>query len=171
MFADVAAMAGGALYLVQQPAAVAVLTAVLLQVRNHARRHVVWLVAVLASAAFLTSALEPAAWHAAFVAGCLAGLGTLSAAALRPAFPLLAAACAAAGLAIGLGSGIPIATASEALGTVIAACALLLVAHAGWQLASAARWSASVRLLAPRVIAAWLTAIGVLLLALAVLRQ
>lgn len=160
------AVADGALYLVQQPMSLAVLAAVSLVTRDLPRRQAVASLALFALAATITLALEPAAWNATFVAACLAALGAFCAAALRPTRLWLQVVCAMGGLALGLSAGVPVALPGEAIGTLAMTCLLLAAVHAGWRLVGA-RWPRTpVLQTAPRVIAAWLSAIGWLMLAL-----
>ncbi|TFZ00971.1 hypothetical protein EZ313_21325 [Ramlibacter henchirensis] len=172
MFADRAAEAAdGALHLLQQPMALGVLTSVALVIRDVRRERVVPAAALFVSAATVTLALQSAGWHATFVAGCLVVFGAVCAAAIQPSLLVMLALCATAGFALGFGAGVPFATAAEAFGALSTAGLILLALHASWQVASG-RWPESpLRRLAPRVIAAWLTALGLLMLALALLRR
>ncbi|MEJ7932478.1 hypothetical protein WG922_21070 [Ramlibacter sp. AN1015] len=168
MSADLAASAAdGALYLLRQPMALAVLTSVLLVARDVPRRDAAPALAWFASAATCSLALEPEAWHPAFVAAWLAALGGICAADLRPRLWGRQAACGISGLALGLSGGLPTASGGEAIGTILLACLLLVVAHTGWQLASARGPGTPAWQVAPRVLAAWLAAMGLLMLALA----
>jgi hypothetical protein len=110
--------------------------------------------------------LPPSPAHTAVAAGLLALLGARLAAGWRPALPLRQAEAAAGGLAFGLAAGVPLATGTEAAGSLSVAAALLaLLLFIGVPLHHRGAGGALLRW-GPRVVGAWLAAIGLLLTAL-----
>ncbi|HYF43774.1 MAG TPA: hypothetical protein VEA35_15205 [Ramlibacter sp.] len=160
----------GALHVLHQPLAVALLAAVLLALRELPPRLAAASLAVLLAGAALTLLMRPAAWHQAFVAACIALLGAVTAGALRLPRWMSIGSCAPAGVALGLGSGVPLSSGGEVAGILLAAAVLLVALQAAWRLASVRWLGHSMREWAPRVAGAWLAAIGSLVGALALLR-
>ncbi|MBL0421886.1 hypothetical protein JI739_16170 [Ramlibacter sp. AW1] len=163
-------MAEGALFFLQQPMAVALLVAAALLARV-IRPAAAWAaVAVLLAGAVGSVVFPPARWHNAAVAVALAILGAWAMAGLRPRARALLPAMAPVGLAVGMSGGIPAATWTEIAGTLVAAGLLFGVLYVVFQYADQ-RLAPALRQVAPRVLGAWLAAMGLLMAALYVLAR
>lgn len=121
---------------------------------------------VFLAAAVAASTVPPSAMHAAAAAALLAVLGVAVATGWRWGRAVHVAAAALGGLALGLAAGLPVALPSEAGGSLLvggALLALLLAVHRALE----RRWHRHVALrFGPRVLGAWVAAIGLLLMAL-----
>jgi len=162
---DPSGLVDGALYAAQSPLALGAVLAACLACRPGPRSTAIAMVALLGLSLLAGRAL-PDTWPAATIAACVVGaLGVLVAldVQLRAAAPL---ALVPGGVGAALAAGIPIATPAEAAGSI----AMLLVPGAALLLARASiRWPSRLQLgasIARRMAGAWLTAIGILLLAL-----
>ncbi|MBK0391151.1 hypothetical protein [Ramlibacter algicola] len=162
---DAAGLADGALYAAQSPLALGAILAACLACRPASRRAAAAMAALL-GVSLLSGYATPDTWPAATIAACVLGvLGVFVAAngQFRAASPL---ALVPGGFAAALAAGVPTATPAEAAGSV----ALLLVPGAALLLARASiRWPARLQLgasIARRMAGAWITAVGILLLAL-----
>jgi hypothetical protein len=168
MSAEVIAAAGdGALHLLRQPLAVAMLLALVLVARDVSPRHAALALASAAAGAAGTMAIAPAAWHPTFAAVALAGIGLMAASAItwRPA--LLLATCGVGGVALGVAGGLSTAFHAEAVGALLA-CGLLLVATwTVWRRGVSRQLPGTIRTIGPRMVASWLSAVGLLMTALA----
>ena len=161
-------MLEGALHLLEQPMALLVIVATVLAtdgLRGGAAAMTGGLV-VFAVGLGAGSALEPAQWQSGAAAVSLALAGLAAAAALVPGPWAGVAASGAAGIAVSLGATLTVASFAEVAGAGALACLLLLGATAAWR-QWRTRWpSVGVWAVLPRVIGAWLAAIGMLVLAL-----
>lgn len=161
-------MLEGALHLLEQPIALLVIVATVLATDGLRGGAAVMAGGVAAFAGGLGagSALEPAQWQSGAAAVYLALAGLAAAAALVPSLWAGAAASGASGIAVALGATLTVASLAEVAGAGGLACLLLLGASAAWR-QWRTRWpSRGVRAVLPRVIGAWLAAIGMLVLAL-----
>lgn len=167
MFADEAAsFAAGALYLLRQPLALAMLVALVLVARDVSPRHAAIAFASTALGASASVAIAPAAWQPVFVSASLAAISLIAAGGItwRPA--LLPPACGVCGVALGVAGGLPTAHRWEAYGALLA-CGLLVVGlWTLWQWLRTRHIPVTIRSVGPRVIASWLAAVGLLMIAL-----
>ena len=156
----------GARQLFRHPLALVVLVVALLLVRDLRGTAAFTAVALFAAAAAASAAAPPHALHATMAAAYVAVVGILLA--IGGALPpkALAALAVAAGAVAGLNAGLTTATPAEALGTVLVSCVLLGLAQRAWQLGSARALPPGPRQLLPRIVGAWMAAVGLLMLAL-----
>jgi hypothetical protein len=117
-------------------------------------------------AALGTRWVAPSPMHATVAAVTLVLLGALCASGWRLQGRVHLVAAVLGGVGIGLSAGLPVSIGTEAVGTLLLGAALYASASAvGVQLQR--RWPQHVAMqLAPRILGAWATAIGLLLMAL-----
>lgn len=155
----------GARAAVGNPLALLALFAIALMSQGrHARTLAIVLLALLG--AFACGWLPPHPAHPTLAAGLLAGLGVAAASGWHLPRTAGLACVLAGGFAFGLAAGLPLALPSETAGSLVVALVLLgLLLMIGTLLQR--RWSSSVPLrYGPRVLGAWIAAIGLLLMAL-----
>ena len=150
----------------REPLAVLAVLAVATATRRRLAHRGASTLALFLAAAASAGMAPPSTHHAAAASALLAALGVAMAAGWRWGRGVHGLAAASGGVAIGLAAGLPLALPTEAGGSLLVGAVLLAVLLAVHR-ALEHRWPTQAALrIGPRVLGAWIAAIGFLLMAL-----